>query len=311
MDPRTYVGRPKEFAMRPSNVHFMRWLPVLAILVVGLAWRHGAQAAPPSSPVRETDTAIPSPTTEPGTPTATPLPGGDVTVTGLVLGATGGPGMPLVGAVVSVKLSVGDQSLAAATGADGRYSLLVPAVAVTNVERIDVTATGYAPVSQPVTGDELRQHPVRDFTLALLVASPTPEGAKPDLIVTGEIRFKGFTGRCVPAPPQTEIIARVTNCCWYRHGGAGPAGPFKVRTDNSGVEWSVPGLAGSQSIDLPAQVGNATTITVDPDNQVQEYDETNNTFTLNDLPSPPICTPGAPTYFVEMPMLLKDLLPGH
>lgn len=148
----------------------------------------GATAVPTGAPTR---TNTPEPTTtdtpEPGathTPGETPVPA-DLTVTGRVTIAA--DGSPLPGATVAVGLSVPHQPFSAVTGADGRYSLLVPAQYVPMIDRISVAAGGYEPQSFAVTAAQLTAQPVRDFALvvhATQTVEPPPGGGRICLPVT-------------------------------------------------------------------------------------------------------------------------------
>jgi hypothetical protein len=134
-----------------------------------VAWSLSCEGAtPPTMTPTATETA-PTPT---ASASATTGPS-DVTVTGLVYNAAGGPSAPIVGAIVAVGLSVPHQPFTAVTGSDGRYSLLVPADYIGQVNQISVTAEGYATLSQAVTGAELAANSQRDFALNVPTAVPT------------------------------------------------------------------------------------------------------------------------------------------
>jgi hypothetical protein len=145
----------------------------------------GAPTATPTTPAAPT---TPTPPTEPATATPTATEGlADVTVTGLVSDASGGPSVPVVGATVAIGLSVPRQPFTAVTGADGRYSVTVPSIYVASINEISVSATGYVTVAQPVTGAELAANPIRDFALerapthtpVVTTVVPTPDTPTP------------------------------------------------------------------------------------------------------------------------------------
>ncbi len=257
----------------------------------GLKCTGGAATDTPTAPTSETGT----PTVTPGTPTQPPP--GEIAVSGLVYDAAVGATAPISGAVVAVSVSVPHQPFSGTTGADGRYSLLVPADYANLVTRIEASAAGYVTMGQDITGDQLRQNPVRDFGLQ-------PEaGALPDLIIErAGLHVQGYTGGCAIPPLVLEI--RVT----VRNQGTADAGPFKVRTDG-GLEWQVTGLAAGQSLDLEPKVGGAREVTADPDNEVEESDETNNSFMIPQ-PTPPLVCTATPTdmpsgYRVFAPIVVK------
>lgn len=149
----------------------------------GLACTGGvvAPTATPTTAATVPPVATATPTaTDTAAPPATVTPGAtDLTVTGRVTAAAGGA--PIAGAVVAVGLSVPRQPFSATTDADGRYSVLVPADYVATVDRMTVTAAGFAPVTVAVTGPDLAAQPVRDFSLtALPTATPEPPTAVPE-----------------------------------------------------------------------------------------------------------------------------------
>ncbi len=133
----------------------------------------GDLPTPTPTGVAVTDTPTPGPT---DLPTATPTVGAtDVTVTGLVYDASKGTGAPIAGARVAVGMSGPHQPFTAVTGADGRYSVMVPAQYLPTVDRIEVTASGFESLTQAVTGADLAAQPARDFGLTpAAVPTDTP-----------------------------------------------------------------------------------------------------------------------------------------
>jgi hypothetical protein len=105
-----------------------------------------------------------------GQPTATPTQGPtNVEVHGLVYDAGQGPAWPIAGAQVVVPpCSTPHQSFSAVTGADGLYSLVLPApyFELGCTLHFDVRAAGYQPLSVDVLYDDVVADPVRDFALA-------------------------------------------------------------------------------------------------------------------------------------------------
>jgi len=97
------------------------------------------------------------------TPTATPTPGGDITMTGQVTHAV--TGAPIAGATVSIVVCVPHQPFQGTSGADGRYSVLLPAQYACATLTLEVRAQGYATIRQNVDVADLRANPRRDFAL--------------------------------------------------------------------------------------------------------------------------------------------------
>jgi hypothetical protein len=100
------------------------------------------------------------------TPTPTP---GDLTLTGQVYNAAGGPAHGISQATVSL-LTCLPRRFQTLSGSDGRYSLFVPAQYTTPCDRVtlEVWAAGYASYSQSVPVADLQVQPKRDFALAPL-----------------------------------------------------------------------------------------------------------------------------------------------
>jgi hypothetical protein len=143
------------------------------------AWGLKCESTAPTATPTQTE---PGPTSTP-TPTETPALS-DVTVSGLVYSEPGGMGSPVAGATVAVGFALPHQPVSAVTGADGRYELLVPGMYLSSVNQISVTAAGYETVTQPVTGEELRANPQRDFPLTPQAPTATPtdtESPTPDV----------------------------------------------------------------------------------------------------------------------------------
>jgi hypothetical protein len=117
------------------------------------------------------------------TPTATtPLPG-DVTVTGKVYDANVGMSAPIAGANVAVQMCV-PSSFSDVSGADGMYSILVPALYLDSCTEVTLqaTAAGYQPYSQIIQVALLRANPVRNVGMLPVGAptlTPTPTATTP------------------------------------------------------------------------------------------------------------------------------------
>lgn len=156
----------------------------------------GATAAPTDTSVATTaatEQATEAATETSTAPTETPPAAVDLTITGRVTDVGGGP---IEGAIVAVGMSVPHQPFPGTTDADGRYSLLVPANYVPTIDRIEVSAAGYAPQSMAVTAADLIGQPVRDFTLAALpTATPAPATAAPGGKIYLPSTFNGVTAR--------------------------------------------------------------------------------------------------------------------
>jgi hypothetical protein len=141
------------------------------------------------------------PTATPGGATATPADAtatpanGDIVVTGLVYAAAAGRTRPIAGATVYVGVSVPRQPFSAVTGADGRYSLLVPALYANLVNRIGATAAGYAGQELAVTAGELAAQPVRDFGLAAAARTPTAPPERPGVYLPVLVDRAALAGR--------------------------------------------------------------------------------------------------------------------
>jgi len=73
-----------------------------------------------------------------------------------------------------------------------------------------------------------------------------------------------------------------------RNAGRAAAGRFAVAGDD-GTRWEASGLGAGQEVCFPAQASTARSITVDPDDRVDEADESNNVRRV----SPPSCRRGA------------------
>lgn len=123
-----------------------------------------------------TSTATPTQTataTATSTPTATP--GADLTLTGHVYDAEIGVTAPLSDAVVSL-VSCLPRRFSALSGADGSYSLLIPADYVNPCLQVTLEAwkLDYELLTLPALVDDLRAQPEMDFWLSPLEATPTP-----------------------------------------------------------------------------------------------------------------------------------------
>ncbi len=119
-------------------------------------------------------TATPAPTattTPPGT-------GGDITMTGWITDTVSSA--PIAGATVAISVCVPHQPFQGTSGADGRYSVLLPAQYANLCESVSIEAraAGYATHQETATVAELRANPRRDYRLAP-AATPTPPGTPP------------------------------------------------------------------------------------------------------------------------------------
>jgi hypothetical protein len=122
------------------------------------------------------------------TPTTTP---GDLMMTGQVYDAAVGPSQGLSGATVSV-LTCEPRRFQILSGPDGHYSLLVPALYLDPCTEVtlEVWATGYESLSQPVSVADLRANPSRDFGLTP-VLTPTPTVECQELVPDGDFETDG------------------------------------------------------------------------------------------------------------------------
>ena len=120
----------------------------------------------------------------------------------------------------------------------------------------------------------------------------TPDPANlPDLFVS-DTRVELETGGACDYV-STQLGTRV----WVTNNGGGNAGTFVV--DANGVQQTVGELAAGQTTSLwyaGYASGGPTNVIVDPDNQVQESNKDNNTFSqMVPIPTlPPTCTPPLP-----------------
>lgn len=109
----------------------------------------------------------------------TPTPPGSLTVTGLVYDGSHGPTRPVAGANVAVRMCV-PVSFPDVTGADGRYSIVVPGDYLNACSQVtlDAWVTGYDTFARVISVSDLRANPARDIGL-VPVHSPTPTGTLP------------------------------------------------------------------------------------------------------------------------------------
>ena len=123
-------------------------------------------SAPTTTPV-STVPSSPTPTST-HTPTVTPEAGGDLKMTGRVYDDYVGLTQGISGATVSVVMCV-PRRFPTESGPDGDYTLLLPGTYLDACREsqvtIDVWATGYLPLSLPVSVQDLRAQPRRDLGL--------------------------------------------------------------------------------------------------------------------------------------------------
>ena len=170
------ADRPDVASAAPSGLY----LPIV------LRLSDTADATPvPTIPVTPQPTIDGGPTatstpveTLPPTPTPTPTQPGDLTLTGMVYSSTPeDESQSIQGATVSVIMCAGiSRRFSATTGFLGQYSLLLPGMYLNQCNQVtlEVWATGYETLVEPVSVADLRANPARDLLLVPILTSGRP-----------------------------------------------------------------------------------------------------------------------------------------
>lgn len=158
---------------------------------------------------------------------------------------------------------------------------LTPSTTPTPPGSSTATLTPFIPLPLTPTGSPtLMDQPTQ-------MPRPTADPAhSPELVI---LWIRGVaSSRGCSQPPSFYYNGRIAN------RGTAHAGPFVVRREGDGAQWSVSGLAAGQEESLGPSVGLASGLwRIDADDVVVELDEDNNTFNSIQVPlSPePTCTP--------------------
>ena len=163
-------------------------------------------------------------------PTATPVPGGDLTISGTVRRWLGGALVPLADATVSAVLCQ-PRTYSASSGADGSYVLLLPAQYVNACAevRLEVRAAGYETAAQTLAVVELRVQPQRDFALLPAGSTATPTAT---LVATETPRSTATPTPTLTPSPTATPPANPAGLAWV----AVPGGTFWMGSPTSDGE---------------------------------------------------------------------------
>lgn len=162
-----------------------------------------------------------------------------------------------------------------------------------------VSAVAYTAGEEDEVTSSVEVAVVDALGLVTPTATATPDPANlPDLFVS-DVRIELETGGACDYS-STQLGTRV----WISNNGGGDAGAFAV--DVNGMRQAVAGLPAGETTSLwfaGYANGGPTTVTADPDNQVQESNKDNNSFSqMLPIPTlPPTCTPPPPDAPTDTP----------